>query len=105
MRAVQLQPEIDPIGAELVKAQRSDPTFGPIYQAMLEAEAGDEKQERNMNQLQFVMVQSVLHHIYMMNNRTHLDQSVLQICLPKSMVPQILKEMHDAPFSGHFFSR
>ena len=50
---------------------------------------------------QYVMVSDVLHHIHMMNNRTHIDHTVLQVCLPKSMVPRILHEMHDATFSGH----
>jgi hypothetical protein len=50
---------------------------------------------------QYIMIDSVLHHIHMMNNRTHIDHMMLQVCLPKSMVPRILQEMHDAPFSGH----
>jgi hypothetical protein len=80
--------------------------FGPIYRAVLYKEQGHE-QKHDQSQVsenidQFVMVSSVLHHLHMMNNRTHLDQTVLQLCLPKAMVPQILMEMHDAPFSGHF---
>ena len=89
---------------ELVQEQQLDSEFGPIYQAVLDREDMEQKHDGGTTQdvSQYVMIDSVLHHIHMMNNRTHTDHIVLQVCLPKSIVPRILQEMHDAPFSGHF---
>jgi hypothetical protein len=96
------------IDRQLMHEQQLDPTFGPLYQMVLDRE---EKEEHKGNEsnitlsdtglTQFVLVSHVLHHIHMMNNRTHIDQSILQVCLPESMRADILKEMHDAVFSGH----
>src|SRR5688572_5690114 len=79
---------------ELMQGQQIDSDLGPIYQAVLDKEDMEHKYDKDAQDVsQYVMIDSVLHHIHMMNNRTHVDHMVLQVCLPKAMVPRILQEM------------
>ena len=53
---------------------------------------------------QYTLIDNVLHHIYFSNNRASDDGIILQICVPDSMVRDILYELHDAEFSGHLLA-
>ena len=50
---------------------------------------------------QYVIIDALLYRRCLLNGKPQLDNLVMQLCLPKVMVPRVLREMHDEPYSGH----
>jgi len=49
---------------------------------------------------QYMVTDGVLSRVYHLNGKSQVNNTVLQLCVTKSMVPSILKEMHDE-LGGH----
>jgi RNase H-like domain found in reverse transcriptase/Reverse transcriptase (RNA-dependent DNA polymerase)/Integrase zinc binding domain/Integrase core domain/Zinc knuckle len=98
------------VAVRFATKQKDDPSWANIYRysekpdvpilGLSKAQYDELKQECT----HYVLVDEVLHHIYFSNNRASDDGVILQICVPGSMISDILYELHDAEFSGHLLA-
>ena len=91
--------------AEIGYKQQGDPDWQHIYKFKAQGVppahlSGKDliKFERDCEQ--YIVTDGVLSRVYHLNGKSQLDNTVLQLCVTKSMVPSILKEMHD-DLGGH----
>jgi hypothetical protein len=59
-----------------------------------------EKLERECEQY-LIKDEGLLFHIYLANGQPQTHNVILQLCLPRVLIPTIMKELHDEPYSGH----
>ena len=59
-----------------------------------------EKLERECEQY-LIKDDGLLFHIHLANGQPQTHNVILQLCVPRVLVPAIMKEMHDEPYSGH----
>jgi hypothetical protein len=93
--------------AEIPRLQREDPMWRDIYMYVLEQQHNDlaspaerDKLERECEQY-LIKDDGLLFHVHLANGQPQTHNVMLQLCVPRTLVPAILKEMHDEPYSGH----
>lgn len=80
--------------------QQQDTQWQDIYKCVSDPDAPwDDKLRAECEQ--YVIHEGILYRRYLANSKPQSDNLVLQACLPQSMIPTILREMHDEPYSGH----
>ena len=81
--------------------QQVDEVWGEVY-AYCNGDVSslsDKKWEKEIEQ--YCVEDGVLFRRYLANGKSQSDNLILQICLPKDMITDVLRELHDEPFSGH----
>jgi hypothetical protein len=93
---------LDAYAKKIIELQKVDPMWKHIYAYVSMNEYVDEykvdtKKQTELQEkcMQYMIIHDQLYHIYMMNNKQQEECSVLQLCLPRVMVEEILKELHD----------
>jgi hypothetical protein len=92
---------------EVPRLQMEDPMWRDIYTYVSEQKHNDlasqdekDKLERECEQY-LIKDDGLLFHIHLANGQPQTHNVMLQLCIPRALVPAILKEMHDEPYSGH----
>jgi RNase H-like domain found in reverse transcriptase/Reverse transcriptase (RNA-dependent DNA polymerase)/Integrase zinc binding domain/Integrase core domain/Retrotransposon gag protein len=81
--------------------QQVDEVWGEVY-AYCNGDVSslsDKKWEKEIEQ--YGVEDGVLFRRYLANGKSQSDNLILQICLPKDMITDVLRELHDEPYSGH----
>lgn len=91
----------DDVGA----MQRDDPALQDIYRYKADGVApvnmvGKQLAKLEKDAEEYVLIDGVLHRVYHLNGIARMDTTVLQLCVTSSMIPGLLKEMHD-DLGGH----
>jgi RNase H-like domain found in reverse transcriptase/Reverse transcriptase (RNA-dependent DNA polymerase)/Integrase zinc binding domain/Integrase core domain/Zinc knuckle len=84
----------------IIAMQQCDPMWKHIYMYVSKQICPDEYDEKKRLHLremcmQYMLVNGQLYHIYMMNNKQQEENTILQLCLPRGMVQDVLTELHD----------
>ncbi len=66
----------------------------------LSSQEDKEKLERECEQY-LIKDEGLLFHIHLANGQPQTHNVIFQLCLPRVLIPRIMKEMHDEPYSGH----
>ena len=103
---VHVQGDVSISISDIAKMQQDDTMWKPIIERVAHENDIDRDEEEaiaSINAEQYTMVGDppLLYRRYLANNKAQTDNLVLQLCLPKVMVPDILRELHDEPYSGH----
>ena len=92
---------------DVPRLQREDSMWKDIYMYVTEQVHNDtasqqdkEKLERECEQY-LIKDNGLLFHIHLANGQPQTHNVMLQLCLPRVLIPTIMKEMHDAPYAGH----
>jgi len=91
---------LDEHAKRIIEWQKTDPMWKHIYEYISVNKYPDEHDAKKKIQfkelcMQYIIIHQQLYHIYFMNNKQQEENSVLQLCLPRTMVKDILKELHD----------
>jgi hypothetical protein len=92
---------------DIPRLQKEDPMWKDIYMYVTEQQHNEtasqeekEKLERECEQY-LIKDEGLLFHIYLANGQPQTHNVILQLCLPRVLIPTIMKELHDEPYSGH----
>ena len=81
--------------------QQADEVWGEVY-AYCNGDVSSLSDKRWKKEIeQFCVEDGVLVRRYLANGKSQSDNLILQICLPKDMITDVLRELHDEPYSGH----
>jgi hypothetical protein len=85
---------------DIGQLQQRDTQWKQIYKCVNNPEGDHDEKVRHESE-QYAIHDGVLYRRYLANNKARSSNLILQLCLPQQLVPDILHEMHDEPYSGH----
>ena len=85
---------------DVSKLQQQDETWADIY-AYRQNPSHSHSEAMQRQSEQYTIIEGVLYRRCLANGTARQDNLIVQLCLPKVMVPMVLQELHDEPYSGH----
>ena len=83
----------------MIKNQRDDHIFGPIYHGISTNTKLSEQYQYNISQ--FYLRNKVLHRETIISLGSRTEQTLVQVVIPEVMIPQILFILHDSYITSH----
>jgi hypothetical protein len=81
--------------------QQVDEVWGEVY-AYCNGDVSsvsDKKWEKEIEQ--YCVEDGILFRRYLANGKSQTENLIMQVCLPKELINDVLRELHDEPYSGH----
>jgi hypothetical protein len=99
--------EFDGLDIKDIPCLQKDPMWKDMYMYVTEQQHNDTSSQEAKKELEreceqyLIKDKGLLCHIFLANGQPQIHNMFVQLCLPRVIIPQILKEMHDEPYAGH----